>query len=74
MLQSVTTRDFAFAQRIADAYATAMYAMGPVLATRFATALAEAGPYQSMIVARDGQEFGTPGLAAHSGAGTLLAG
>ncbi|GAA4520677.1 FAD:protein FMN transferase [Nonomuraea ferruginea] len=58
---------------VADAYATAMYAMGPVLARRFGIELGE-GPYQSLIVTRDGQEFGTPGLAAYSGAGTLLAG
>lgn len=59
---------------VADAYATAMYAMGPVLARQFAVSLAAEGAYQSLIVARDGQEFGTPGLAAHCGAGALLAG
>ncbi|MFG1945162.1 FAD:protein FMN transferase [Nonomuraea sp. NPDC048826] len=59
---------------VADAYATAMYAMGPVLARRFATELAAEGPYQSLIVNVDGQDFGTPGLAAYSGTGRLLAG
>ncbi|MDA0635975.1 FAD:protein FMN transferase [Nonomuraea sp. MCN248] len=59
---------------VADAYATAMYAMGPAVARRFATGLAAEGPYQTLIVDLDGQLFGTPGLAAYSGAGTLLAG
>ncbi|NRQ32673.1 FAD:protein FMN transferase [Nonomuraea sp. NN258] len=50
---------------VADAYATAMYAMGPVLARRFATELAAAEPYQTLIIARDGQEVATPGFATH---------
>lgn len=48
---------------VADAYATALYAMGPALAGRFAQERAH--PYQSLIVERDGQESGTPGLAEY---------
>lgn len=59
---------------VADAYATAVYAMGPVVGRRFADRLAEEGAYQTLIVSQDGQEYGTPGLAAYRGAGTLLAG
>ncbi|MEV4113887.1 FAD:protein FMN transferase [Nonomuraea sp. NPDC049695] len=59
---------------IADAYATAIYAMGPIVARRFAADLAEAGPYQTMIITRDGQEISTPGLADYSGAEARLAG
>ncbi|MFI6598105.1 FAD:protein FMN transferase [Nonomuraea sp. NPDC050536] len=59
---------------VADAYATAMYAMGPILARRFATELAVAEPYQTLIVGRDGQEFSTPGLAEYSGTEARLAG
>ncbi|MEU4225451.1 FAD:protein FMN transferase [Nonomuraea sp. NPDC026600] len=58
----------------ADAYATAMYAMGPVLARRFAMELAEAEQYQTMIISRDGQELSTPGFAHYGGAETRLAG
>jgi thiamine biosynthesis lipoprotein len=59
---------------VADAYATAMYAMGPALATRFATRLAEAGAYQSLIILRDGQEVSTPGIAGYGGPEARLAG
>ncbi|MCK2212641.1 FAD:protein FMN transferase [Actinomadura sp. ATCC 31491] len=59
---------------VADAYATALYAMGPALGRRFAAELAAKGPYESLIVGRDGQEFTTPGFAAHGGAESRLAG
>ncbi|MEQ4723070.1 FAD:protein FMN transferase [Nonomuraea sp. B19D2] len=59
---------------LADAYATAVYAMGPIVARRFATELAAAGPYQTMIITRDGQEISTPGFAGYSGAEARLAG
>ncbi|WP_219506917.1 FAD:protein FMN transferase [Nonomuraea ceibae] len=59
---------------VADGYATAMYAMGPVLARRFALEQAAEGPYETLIVSRDGQEFGTPGLAGYGGTETRLAG
>ncbi len=59
---------------VADAYATAMYAMGPVLARRFAAEQAAAGPYQTLIVDQDGREVGTPGFAAYVGAEDRLAG
>ncbi|NUR82829.1 MAG: FAD:protein FMN transferase [Nonomuraea sp.] len=59
---------------VADAYATAMYAMGPILARRFAIELASAEPYQTLIVGRDGQEFTTPGMAEYSGSEARLAG
>ncbi|MEW9551406.1 FAD:protein FMN transferase [Nonomuraea sp. NPDC050783] len=58
----------------ADAYATALYAMGPVLGRRFAAGLAAREPYETLIVSRDGQEFTTPGFAAHYGAESRLAG
>jgi len=58
---------------LADAYATAIYAMGPILARRFAADLA-AGPYQTMIITRDGQEVSTPGFAEYSGIEARLAG
>jgi thiamine biosynthesis lipoprotein len=59
---------------LADAYATAIYAMGPVLARRFAADLAESSPYQTMIITRDGKEVSTPGFADHYGAEARLAG
>ncbi|MBF8186610.1 FAD:protein FMN transferase [Nonomuraea sp. K274] len=59
---------------LADAYATAVYAMGPVLARRFAADLAESGPYQTLIIGRDGQEVATPGFAEYSGAEARLVG
>ncbi|WP_171074535.1 FAD:protein FMN transferase [Nonomuraea basaltis] len=59
---------------LADAYATAIYAMGPILARRYAADLAASSPYQTMIVGRDGQEVSTPGLAEYSGAEARLAG
>ncbi|MEU6711750.1 FAD:protein FMN transferase [Nonomuraea sp. NPDC046802] len=59
---------------VADAHATAIYAMGPLLARRFAADLAESGPYQTMIITRDGQEVSTPGFADYSGAGARMAG
>ncbi|MEO3892458.1 FAD:protein FMN transferase [Nonomuraea sp. B5E05] len=59
---------------MADAYATAIYAMGPVLARRFAARLAESGPYQTMIILRDGQDVSTPGFAQYSGGQAQLAG
>ncbi|MGW2158185.1 FAD:protein FMN transferase [Nonomuraea sp. NPDC001699] len=58
---------------VADAYATAMYAMGPTLAPRFAADLAAAGAYDTMIVLRDGQEVSTPGISGID-AGARLAG
>lgn len=51
---------------VADAYATAMYAMGPVLARRFAVELAESEPYQALIIGGDGREVATPGFAAYA--------
>ncbi|MER6947177.1 FAD:protein FMN transferase [Nonomuraea sp. NPDC000554] len=57
---------------VADAYATAVYAMGPVLGRRFAMELTE--PYETLIVGRDGQEFSTPGFAMYGGAEARLAG
>ncbi|MEV0230547.1 FAD:protein FMN transferase [Nonomuraea sp. NPDC050786] len=59
---------------VADAYATAIYAMGPIVARRFAADLAAAGRYQTMIITRDGQEISTPGLADYSGTEARLAG
>ncbi|MEV0378644.1 FAD:protein FMN transferase [Nonomuraea sp. NPDC050643] len=59
---------------LADAYSTAIYAMGPILARRFASDLAETGPYETMIIGRDGQEIATPGFGDHSGAEARLAG
>ncbi|MGW0810567.1 FAD:protein FMN transferase [Nonomuraea sp. NPDC002799] len=59
---------------LADGYATAIYAMGPLPARRFAADLGASGPYQTMIIGRDGQEVSTPGLAAYSGAEAKLAG
>ncbi|MFG3440084.1 FAD:protein FMN transferase [Nonomuraea sp. NPDC047897] len=59
---------------VADAYATAMYAMGPVLARRFATELAEAEPYQTLVIGRDGKEVATPGFAAYTVAEDRLVG
>ncbi|TMR25446.1 FAD:protein FMN transferase [Nonomuraea turkmeniaca] len=59
---------------VADAYATAIYAMGPLLARRYATGLAASGPYQTLIVGRDGQEFSTPGFTAYGGAEARMAG
>ncbi|SDK17801.1 FAD:protein FMN transferase [Nonomuraea jiangxiensis] len=59
---------------VADAYATAIYAMGPALARRFAAGLAESGDYQTMIISRDGQETSTRGFTAYTGAGARLAG
>lgn len=50
---------------IADAYATALYAMGPARAKRFAL---ELQPYQSMIISRDGRATSTPGFAEYGGA------
>ncbi|MET9245218.1 FAD:protein FMN transferase [Nonomuraea sp. NPDC003709] len=58
----------------ADAYATAIYAMGPMLSRRFAADLAAAGPYQTMIITRDGQEVSTPGFAEYSGSEARMAG
>ncbi|GAA3676452.1 FAD:protein FMN transferase [Nonomuraea antimicrobica] len=59
---------------LADAYATAAYAMGPLLARRFATDLSREGLYETLFVLPDGQEFSTPGFAHHSGAAARLAG
>ncbi|MGW4795922.1 FAD:protein FMN transferase [Nonomuraea sp. NPDC004297] len=58
---------------VADAYATAIYAMGPVRGRRFAAGLARTRPYETMIIAKDGQETTTPGFLDHS-AETRLAG
>ncbi|MFI6387549.1 FAD:protein FMN transferase [Nonomuraea sp. NPDC050547] len=57
----------------ADAFATAMYAMGPVRARRFAVDLAAAEPYEVMIVTRGGRSVSTPGFALY-GTPTELAG
>ncbi|WP_157548005.1 FAD:protein FMN transferase [Nonomuraea candida] len=57
----------------ADAYATAVYAMGLPRGRRFAAELARTGPYETMIVTPDGQEITTPGFAAHSRAESRLA-
>jgi thiamine biosynthesis lipoprotein len=59
---------------LADAYATAIYAMGPLLARRYAADLAVSTPYQTLIVGRDGQEISTPGFAVYSGAEARMAG
>lgn len=59
---------------VADAYATAMCAMGPVLARRFAAGLAASGPYQTLIIGWDGKEAGTPGFAEHTGVEDRMAG
>ncbi|MET8868195.1 FAD:protein FMN transferase [Nonomuraea sp. NPDC004580] len=59
---------------LADAYATAMYAMGPVRARRYATELAGKGPYETLIVLHDGQELTTPGFTTYGGPGERLAG
>ncbi|WP_101787987.1 FAD:protein FMN transferase [Nonomuraea indica] len=56
---------------VADAYATAMYAMGPVAARRFAAELAESEPYQTLIIGRDGREVATPGFAVYTAADRL---
>lgn len=58
---------------IADAYATAMYAMGPARARRFSLDLAAAQPYQTMVMSRDGRAVITPGFAEYSGAPDLMA-
>lgn len=58
---------------IADAYATAMYAMGPARARRFSLDLAAAQPYQTMVMSRDGRALSTPGFAEYSGAPDLMA-
>ncbi|MGI5287473.1 FAD:protein FMN transferase [Nonomuraea polychroma] len=59
---------------LADAYATAIYAMGPLLARRYAADLAVSTPYQTLIVGRDGREISTPGFAVYSGAEARMAG
>ncbi|GAA4991876.1 thiamine biosynthesis lipoprotein [Nonomuraea thailandensis] len=59
---------------MADGYATAIYAMGPARGRRFAADLAESGPYETMIVTRDGQELTTPGFLGHSCPQARLAG
>jgi FAD:protein FMN transferase len=59
---------------VADAYATALHAMGPVRGRRFAAELARTGPYESMLVTPDGQETVTPGFLDHSGTRARLAG
>ncbi|MEU8248057.1 FAD:protein FMN transferase [Nonomuraea sp. NPDC048916] len=58
---------------VADAYATALYAMGPVPARGFAADLAK-GPYQTMIIERDGREVSTPGFAEYVEPEAQLAG
>ncbi|MFG1700440.1 FAD:protein FMN transferase [Nonomuraea sp. NPDC049309] len=59
---------------MADAYATAMYAMGPIQARRFASELAAKGSYETLIVLHDGQELATPGFAVYDDRRTRLAG
>ncbi|SDJ62720.1 thiamine biosynthesis lipoprotein [Nonomuraea maritima] len=58
---------------LTDAYATALFAMGPARARRFAVDLAAEGPYETMIITRNGQEISTPGFARRSGAADRLA-
>jgi FAD:protein FMN transferase len=50
----------------ADAFATAMYAMGPVRARQFAHELASAEPYESLLITRAGRMMSTPGFAAYA--------
>ncbi|GAA0922606.1 FAD:protein FMN transferase [Nonomuraea longicatena] len=50
----------------ADAFATAMYAMGPVRARLFAHELASAEPYESLLITRAGRTMSTPGFAAYA--------
>ncbi|MFI6297992.1 FAD:protein FMN transferase [Nonomuraea sp. NPDC050790] len=57
----------------ADAFATAMYAMGPARARRFAQDLAAAEPYEVMLVTRAGRSVSTPGFALY-GTPSQLAG
>ncbi|SPL92172.1 Thiamin biosynthesis lipoprotein ApbE [[Actinomadura] parvosata subsp. kistnae] len=59
---------------VADAYATAIYAMGPARGRRFATDLARLGPYETLLVTKDGQEHATPGFLHQSTTHTRLAG
>ncbi|GAB2935043.1 FAD:protein FMN transferase [Nonomuraea fastidiosa] len=59
---------------LADAYATAMYAMGPIQARRFANELAAKGCYETLIVLHDGQELTTPGFATYNDRRARLAG
>ncbi|WP_336206097.1 FAD:protein FMN transferase [Nonomuraea sp. LPB2021202275-12-8] len=59
---------------VAQAHATAMSVMGPAGARRRASWLASTGPYQSLIIGRDGREWGTPGLAEWSRTQARLAG
>lgn len=58
---------------VADAFATAMYAMGPARSKRFSLELGEAQPYQTMIISRDGRAVATPGFTEYGGASDLLA-
>ncbi|MFC5830127.1 FAD:protein FMN transferase [Nonomuraea insulae] len=59
---------------LADAYATAVYAMDPLPARRFAADLGGSGAYQTMLVTREGQEITTSGFTNYSGAEARLAG
>ncbi|MEV0615477.1 FAD:protein FMN transferase [Nonomuraea sp. NPDC050404] len=59
---------------VADAYATAIHAMGPARGRRFAAGLARSGPYETMIVTPDGQEVITPGFLDYNGTQSRLAG
>ncbi|WP_147268135.1 FAD:protein FMN transferase [Spongiactinospora rosea] len=55
-------------------YAAALRAMPPAPARRFAERLGMAGPYDVLLVERDGRTTGTPGLAEYgAAAGTRLA-
>lgn len=49
----------------ADAYATAMYAMGPVRARQFSRELAAREAYETMIITRGGRAASTPGFAEY---------
>ncbi|GLW06021.1 hypothetical protein Misp01_11510 [Microtetraspora sp. NBRC 13810] len=60
---------------MAGAYASAISALGPTMARRFAVRLAEAGPYEVLIAAPERRPVSTPGFAAYGPVGgTLLAG
>ncbi|MDF5753269.1 FAD:protein FMN transferase [Spongiactinospora sp. TRM90649] len=56
-------------------YAAALRAMPPMPARRFAERLGAAGPYDVLLVERDGRTTGTPGLMEYgAAAGTAMAG
>ncbi|MCG5214562.1 FAD:protein FMN transferase [Streptosporangium soli] len=60
---------------VAAAHASAIHAMTPAVARRFAARLGGAGPYDVLIVDRERRAVSTPGLAAHASVtSTRLAG